>query len=399
MEGRRFEYVDGLRGMAVLWVVAYHAWYYPFETSSPLHADVLPRFLAPVIGLGGYQGVSLFLVLSGFCLSYPLWSARQRGRTRWFVPSEFFARRCLRILPPYYAALLLYGALDLAATGRMRQMLTGFSSPPTLGNGLSHLVLVQNMTGFASDIDGPMWSLGLEWQWYLLFPFVLALIARSRVAGLTVTALLVVLYHAGLHDLWGMGQQGMVPQRLFEFACGVVVAHRVAHGRSHPRAVLVLAVLVAPWLVLGLRVNAYWLQPLANGLGFSALLLLAHESPAVQRALSWRPLAALGVVSYSVYLIHEPVLQTVEYCLFPLLHGSGWLWFAGMGAGIAASLPFYLVIERACTSKGARARWVPRLARWFRWADTVWLSGAIPGPARAGRGQGGAVAGAESQAG
>ncbi len=109
----RLDYVDGLRGVAIALVVLTHAWTHdPPHLWNPTwyHNRMVPGPHSTVfdyIANRGYQGVSLFLVLSGFCLAYPVLKRRAAGAETWFQPSHFFARRVLRILPPYYAALLL----------------------------------------------------------------------------------------------------------------------------------------------------------------------------------------------------------------------------------------------------------------------------------------------------
>jgi peptidoglycan/LPS O-acetylase OafA/YrhL len=86
---------------------------------------------------------------------------------------------------------------------------------------LSHIFLVHNLTQYIYSVNGMFWSLGLEWQWYWVFPIVLLVCIRSRALALLACLALTVLWHLGTNDLWGMGA---LPPRLFVFCCGIVVA-------------------------------------------------------------------------------------------------------------------------------------------------------------------------------
>lgn len=213
-QGDRIAFVDGLRGIAVLLVVVYHAWWYLHDPNDGAPLYRVPQALYSWLFDGrGDQGVSLFLVLSGFCLSYSLWKRKEAGVERWLVPSEFFARRCLRILPPYYAALLLFTAVSLIGGPHLRSLFFAFGAPPSFEIIVSHLFLMHNMSSNAMAINGVFWSLGLEWQWYWVFPLMLLLCARSSMRGtlfsfgvlllwLVLCVLMVVYWHVPVMYQW-----------------------------------------------------------------------------------------------------------------------------------------------------------------------------------------------------
>ena len=140
----------------------------------------------------GHFAVSIFIVLSGYCLMLPV--ARQRdGRLPGGV-AKFLWRRAFRVLPPYYAALGASMWLTLIIPG-MRNPGTGYWSQAmpmwAWGTLLSHLLLFQNWSwAWAYKIDPPVWSMATESQIYLIFAFVLLpLTRRVGVAGTAVLAL------------------------------------------------------------------------------------------------------------------------------------------------------------------------------------------------------------------
>src|SRR5215471_6127059 len=172
----RIDHVDGLRGLAVLLVVLYHA----SQTSSLTtdHSTPIARFISGALG-EGEQGVSLFLVISGFCLAYPMLRKRARGNTQWLDLRGFAARRIYRIVPPYYAALGLYAGLALAFQARgIWPLPMSMNVQPDIGDIAAHLLFLHNVTSHPFTLNASFWSLGLEWQWYFAFPVLLVAYLR-----------------------------------------------------------------------------------------------------------------------------------------------------------------------------------------------------------------------------
>jgi peptidoglycan/LPS O-acetylase OafA/YrhL len=300
--------------------------------------------------LQGYLGVSLFLVLSGFCLSYRPWQRRAAGEAHWFSWTEFARARCRRILLPYYAALFIFAA---AATW---WPIPGQGRSPSLNNLLDHLTLIQNMTPFAESMDGPFWSLAMEWQWYLLFPLVVFAVLEFPMIGLLLSLGLCAAWHLGTHDLFALSPvvSGALPARLFEFCCGVLVA-RIAASEWRPRfrivPVLVWMALL-PLLVAAIPPLAWLTGRLFGpadpfvGVSFASIVLLGQYSPRFRGVLSWQPLVQLGVISYSVYLIHGPVMSIWENHVPGLLQEWVVVTALAIVLGTAAGILFHLVIER-----------------------------------------------------
>jgi len=121
-EQGRLPFIDGLRGVAILSVLLYHCWVHTIRT--PLLFSLGGRHVDVTAPLHlGYLGVHLFLVLSGFCLTFPL---ARRGPSGMVLDlRRFFRRRALRILPPYYVALGVFSLLPV-----VERLLRSTLAPP-----------------------------------------------------------------------------------------------------------------------------------------------------------------------------------------------------------------------------------------------------------------------------
>lgn len=306
----RLHGIDGLRAFAAVWVVMFHV-----RAFSHAKFDLFPGL--DLLVRSGSIGVSLFLVLSGFCLFLPF----AGGRLSRFRARDFIWRRCRRLLPPYYVSLAVLVVLHVVAKGRY-----GFAqidSGAMFGQVLTHATLVhQFFPGTFYGLNGAYWSLGLEWELYLALPI---LIGAARRYGLrrTVTAVVavsvvysIVLFavtERQLIDPEGPMATAVLPNFLLarwaEFSFGMVAAELYVTGSAGywARRLVYVAVLALP-VAFALSGN-----PLAHvlfGLVFLALVctVVAGDN-FVARLYSWPPLVLLGVMSYSLYLVHQPLIE------------------------------------------------------------------------------------------
>jgi peptidoglycan/LPS O-acetylase OafA/YrhL len=176
----RLDFVDGLRGFAALYVVIAHAllngWYAESGTRAARGLTLFDRIINLLIWpfSFGHGAVVLFIVLSGYSLMLAV--ARSNASSLPNGTLDFYRRRALRILPPYYVALVLAIGLFWFVPGFEAGTNTNLSA----GQLLSHLILVHNWSSVdIYSIDGPMWSLAVEWQIYFLFPLILIPIWRK----------------------------------------------------------------------------------------------------------------------------------------------------------------------------------------------------------------------------
>jgi peptidoglycan/LPS O-acetylase OafA/YrhL len=379
--GQRLSFIDGLRGLAMLMVLAFHGW---FSSVALVPLTVGRWHLEATLPLQhGYLGVHLFLVLSGFCLTYPL--ARDDTAGMRLDGRRFFRRRAWRILPPYYVALALFSlrpALEIALRSVLGHPAPSLH-PYTAGQILSHLFMVQNFSpDWVRTIDGSFWSLALECQLYLIFPVLIACLrrwgpARTLAAVLTVSLVYrswIYAAHVGPESrlyrpcsaplmtacLFTYSQ---VPGRLFEFVLGMMAAVALARRQQAPSPVRTRRYLCGfvALGILGAGVSHGWspyapITDLIWGLAFYCLVIYAGgRSGAGGGWLDSRPLVALGTISYSVYLIHEPLMRLaggglgllhlapsvrVLACTFviaPLTIGCGWIYYRAVEARFTRS--------------------------------------------------------------
>ena len=185
-----FRFLDGLRGLAALYVVLYHA-------QTMLREDLPKRIWLGLFPLElGRFSVTIFIVLSGYCLMLPIARSANQRLNGGFA--GYMKRRSRRILPPYYAALVL--SLLLATVFPYLHPYNVGRTPGTLNDFtysviLSHSLLLDNLSvGWASKINSPMWSVATEFQIYFLFPSLL--IPLWRRFGLT--AMVIIGFIIGL---------------------------------------------------------------------------------------------------------------------------------------------------------------------------------------------------------
>jgi peptidoglycan/LPS O-acetylase OafA/YrhL len=298
--------IQGLRAVAVLLVVLYHA--------------RLPGLS------GGYVGVDVFFVISGFLITaHLLASLGSEGRIDF---AGFFAKRVRRILPASAAAL----ALTVAACVFVIPPLI---LPPVLNDAIftnlyvPNFLFAQRRVDYLSDPNPSVfqhyWSLGVEEQFYVVWPLLLVIsfvVLGKRPGG--ILAALIVTFGLSVALCWWLTMRSqpwaffMMPTRAWEFAAGGIVAFIVTSTRASlaPRWGR-----AAGWLGLAvLLVSAFTFSDETQFPGTAAILpvaatavviLAGSSSPipwSAARILARRPLVFVGAISYSMYLVHWPLL-------------------------------------------------------------------------------------------
>lgn len=271
-----------MRALAALYVLLHHAAQGAGYTSA-----LLGR---------GREAVTAFLTISGFCLALPM--AR---KNHWQVDAVvFFKRRAWRILPPYFCAVALGIVVILICNSApFRQH---YAVPLRAFDIASHFLLIQNwFETYAFTIDGPLWSVALECQLYLLFPAILML--RRRYGAVTMLVTVFLIAHLGYFGLHHHGQLNY----LFTFCVGIWGAELAFQSRAKRWLPVGATLSVAAWLLM--EHAPVVVLDLFTGIATSFLLayLTQHHRALLNRALSYKPLAWIGLFSYSIYLVHNLV--------------------------------------------------------------------------------------------
>lgn len=295
--------IDGLRAFAIIPVVLYHA---------------------GLLGLrGGFVGVDVFFVISGYLITSIILSERQAGT---FTLWRFYKRRIRRILPAMFLVLVV--AMGLAwllllpkameAFGRSLLGVLTFSS--------NHYFFKESgYFDVSSDIKPLLhtWSLAVEEQFYIVFPLLcLALIWLGRAAMMTG---LLILVGASLIASQLMLQSDpsaaffLLPFRAWELGLGCLVGLWLfgrQQGRSHQAASLVgLCMVMASFIFLDAEVPFPGVNALLPTVGTCLVILFAGQGTWVNWLLSRQVLVAVGLISYSLYLWHQVLFAFVRYRL------------------------------------------------------------------------------------
>jgi len=368
-QGTHWPTLDGLRGVAVLLVLAFHFAHLDGD------AGVAGRLLLGATGFG-WSGVDLFFVLSGFLITGVLLDAK--GSQGYF--RTFYARRAVRIFPLYYAYL---AAVFLVAPRLAPSAID--VKPASQGWLWSYLgnFLFARERGFeASPYAGHFWSLAVEEQFYLLWPFAVWLLSPRRLWAATL-ALIGIAFAArfAIHrTTWNAtAAYVLTPCRADGLAVGALVAQawrgggRERFARLAPWALAAAAAAVlATWVVRGAFfggdpvVQVWAFTPLA--VGYGAVLVLSLSSgtgSALGRALSARWLRGAGRYSYGLYVLHYPIFRGLEGA------GLGPTTFAtALGSGLAGILAFSAVAG-AASFAAALASWHLLEKRFLKFRDLL----------------------------
>jgi peptidoglycan/LPS O-acetylase OafA/YrhL len=397
--------LDGVRAVAFLMVMVFHI---NRMTGDSLW-NRMANPLASSVSTAGGTGVTLFFVLSGFLLFMPF-AKSLLFKNPWPLGRVYYMRRFLRIIPGYYACLFLI-------------ILTTHPEYLQRAN-LKYLFLFvtffmdSSRTTFR-QINGPFWTLATEWQFYMLLPLIaLAFLwlvknvpqrYRLQTVTLWLGALIVLGLSVRLFGEYFMANPTktvLVPRSLLnvilffsygitgkyteDFAVGMFISLCYIYAQ-HPStnkrfaemwqklslwlwgAGIVVLTFGAMWhfnhemhgwpFLNGLLLAYDWINEMILSFAFGACIAAILYGPsALKRPFEWAPLRWVGLISYSLYMWHLPLLILFQSRVLPLLHISNkfvaystyWLW------GLFVIFPFaflsYLLTEKPWMKQGDRWR-------------------------------------------
>lgn len=306
---RKIPALDGIRGVAIIWVVFHNA------TALPMAPTLRVLHVLPLLANLGWTGVQLFFALSGFLITGGLLDSR--GSSRYF--RNFYAKRVLRILPLYYTVLLVL----LVLLPRLVTLGPPFSTTHQAPLWLFTANWTQSVPyGFAH-----FWSLAVEEQFYLIWPLVVSALPARRLLRaclwIALAALLLrcVLAAAGT-DPWTLYANTACRMDALALggagACLVRIPELREQLRSRLRGLIPSALGV---FLLGLPLTGLYNRDSLAGetlgytlLAFSSAALVTWAALHDPRArsvmgslLSWAPLRSCGKYSYAMYVFHNLV--------------------------------------------------------------------------------------------
>lgn len=321
--------IDGLRAFAVLPVMFFHAGLQMFS--------------------GGYAGVDVFFVISGYLITkiiLPEWEAGM------FTLARFYERRARRVLPALY--FLMLACLPCAWLWLLPADMERFSQSIVAVSAFSSNMLFWWQSGYfepAAELKPLLhtWSLAVEEQYYLLFPVLLTLILRlGRRWAVTLFTAIALFSLAAAQ--WGSlvyptAAFYQLPTRIWELLIGVLVAfHSSSDNRQNPNTLtrefgsaIGLSLLACAVFTFDKETPTPSLYTLIPTIGTALIILFADPQTLVGKLLGHKFFVGIGLTSYSAYLWHQPILAFARH---RGLSESGHLLFGALA--ISAFVPAYL---------------------------------------------------------
>ena len=348
------DWLDSLRGFAVLFVLAYHCLFWTFpSTHLPWNGHFRDLrqpvdFLVLIPVTFGWSGVAVFFVVSGFCIHL---SFSRRNEFK-----HFYWKRFWRIFPPYFVAMAFFFAADLA----MGRFASKEDAPFQF---LTHLFLVHNLwqaTYFG--INPSFWSIGVEVQLYAIYPLLLVFQKRLGWEWSLVLALTLEILCNLVPSILGFETQGLrvLSHGPFAYWFSWSLGAYLAQATLEYRVPKWLSI-VNPAALLALVLLTWFYRPLTS---FSFLSISLLTASLMTTRLSYDPgrtqagrrsaLRFVGMISYSLYLLHQPIIsitnmafsQFIPYTSLPNIAKYCVLFVTSAFLSIMASYIFYLLVER-----------------------------------------------------
>lgn len=359
--------LTGIRGWAAIWVLLYHAWGQSGSKPIILGGDAFGLDVTPFFRMGG-AGVTVFFVLSGFLLSLPFaaWQAGLRDKP---ATGAYLMRRVVRVFPAYYAqlaVLILISAIEL-----------GWSAVPNAADMARHLLMLFMPPPLGMEPrNGVWWTLPIEFSFYLALPLIALLLRSDRWVWLFAFSIVSMVAWRYFTVTWladssiqaRVSAAYQLPGSMDSFGFGMLasvlhVNRKAMLVRLRRTAYLDLATLLGITVVVG---AIYWLHYGGTGywtntpifylwtpalsLGISAIVLAGASGGRIARLLfANRIMVYAGLVSYSVYLWHYPILVWMRSQPFMQSvgdYGLAVLLLVGLPATLAVASISYFLVER-----------------------------------------------------
>lgn len=333
--------LDSIRGIAVLFVILMHAEYYFFDPNMAWFS-------------GGFLGVDLFFVLSGFLITHILLeSFKRHGRLNY---RAFYVNRILRLFPALALLLVAYGAHSFFGNQSQSLELDAFFAIVFYYFNWFLISTLQIPDGL-----GHMWSLAVEEQFYLLWPVLLALLLKNTAwARLLFTSLVVMITAVALWRcyLWQIDTNWLfvyvrTDTRIDSILTGALLAYLMFNKLLSIPHIKVLSPLAATVLLLSVfsfdRESPFLYMGGFTLIAVLASVLIFHAIDKNENGwifFDWAVLRWLGKISYGLYLWHMPIfsLMSRQSAIEPGL----WQLSAAITLLIIVTLLSWYLVERPC---------------------------------------------------
>jgi len=316
-----------MRGLAALWVVLFHV-------SAGRHIETIKGWMPDLLERGlldlGHLGVAVFFVLSGFVMAL---NALDRRADLPFA-GRFVARRLVRLTPPYYFAIFL-SLIHLAVD---KLLLGSPVESPGVVSLLAHAVYAQDLLGIL-QINGVLWTICVEIQFYFAFALMLLLADAGRMAGPSTgwrCALVFVSGAAGLawplHLVHAAPWPGSFVPYWYSFCAGALVCW----GWRERGIAMKFAIVYCALTAIAAQRSG---DPFAIAATLGAILLfLVAVGGKMKTWLDYRWTQFLGLVSYSLYLVHNNVIGACFFVTRGVLPAGPPAELAGFALAMAAAI-------------------------------------------------------------
>ena len=364
---RRLNAIDGLRGLAALAVLVYHArssfWvgigatYREHGLGPNLNAWI--GYLTAPFNFGGL-GVTLFFVLSGYCIHRRGARNLATNEPRDFDLAKFASRRFWRIFPTYVCALLFTALIDY-----WLQAMSGRSVPNQDNSVSTFLISLLTLQGYAAPSfgsNGVFWTLAMEIHLYCMYPLLYALSFRIGPARVLALTFFISLLYTACEMLFGF--ESLLANRSargpiflpywFTWTMGFYLAE-VEAGRSRDagdKAWFLASIVAIPIGVYLSLMNYYLLAEIFWSIFFASLLRtsLSPWGERIWRQRIGRFFAEIGVFSYSLYAVHAPLLLMFHQLISPVdpnyKYETLWVTLAGIVVSVVFAYVFFQLVER-----------------------------------------------------
>ncbi len=338
---RRIPSLDGLRALSISLVIVSHLLGtrgFPFGTRA-----------LGTVGDFGYLGVKVFFVISGYLITTLL--MKEHERTGRISLKGFYVRRVWRIFPAFYAFVVVMVAAWAIGVVQLNP-----------GDLVAAVTYTMNYHYDRSWELGHIWSLSIEEQFYVVWPFVFVLVGRARVVASATAMIALALVCRGL--VWFLLRSDNLAEEAYpcvmdSIAVGCLMAglaRRLDASAAYRRFLRSPWFLLVPGAVALGQLQAhpafqFTIGTTAANLGLALIVdraVRCHADP-IGRVLNWRPLVWLGTLSYSLYLWQEPFLnhyRPTHVTTYPLNLGLAF------GCAVAS---FYLIEQPILTWRAQRA--------------------------------------------